>query len=111
MEEFIEQQKRWNREKNLIAARSRQKAIDRIDKIEKPKNLPQKIKIQFKSNVSSGNDVLSVEGLGKEYPGKPLFKNVRFNIRKNERVFLLGPNGCGKSTLLKILTGRIDKYS
>lgn len=111
MEEFIEQQKRWNREKNLIAARSRQKAIDRIDKIEKPKNLPQKIKIQLKSNVSSGNDVLFVEGLGKEYPGKPLFKNVSFNIRKNERVFLLGPNGCGKSTLLKILTGRIDKYS
>ncbi|HPD00299.1 MAG TPA: ABC-F type ribosomal protection protein [Acetivibrio sp.] len=111
MEEFIEQQKRWNREKNLIAARSRQKAIERMDKIEKPKNLPQKIKIQLKSNVSSGNDVLFVEGLGKEYPGKPLFKNVSFNIRKNERVFLLGPNGCGKSTLLKILTGRIDKYS
>jgi ATP-binding cassette subfamily F protein 3 len=111
MEEFIEQQKRWNREKNLIAARSRQKAIDRMEKIEKPKNLPQKIKIQFKSSMQSGNDVLSVEGLGKEYPGKPLFKNVSFNIRKNERVFLLGPNGCGKSTLLKILTGRIDNYT
>ena len=111
MEEFIEQQKKWNREKNLIAARSRQKAIDRMDKIDKPKDLPQKIKIQFRSSISSGNDVLFVEDLGKEYPGKPLFKNVSFNIRKNERVFLLGPNGCGKSTLLKILTGRIDKYS
>ena len=45
-----------------------------------------------------------------EYP-KAIVQNVSFNIRKNERVFLLGPNGCGKSTLLKILTGRIDKYN
>lgn len=110
MEAFIEQQKRWNREKNIIAAESRQKAIDRIEKIEPPKNLPGKVRMRFKSNITSGNDVLFVEGLEKEYPGKPLFKNVEFNIRKNERVFILGPNGCGKSTLLKILIGEIDSY-
>ncbi|HOM01512.1 MAG TPA: ABC-F type ribosomal protection protein [Acetivibrio sp.] len=110
MEAFIEQQRRWNRERNIIAAESRLKAIERMEKIEAPKNLPEKVRMSFKSGISSGNDVLFVEGLGKEYPGKPLFKDVRFNIRKKERVFILGPNGCGKSTLLKILTGKIHGY-
>ncbi|TYQ16648.1 UNVERIFIED_CONTAM: ATP-binding cassette subfamily F protein 3 [Acetivibrio alkalicellulosi] len=109
MEAFIEQQKRWNREKNIIAAESRQKAIDRIEKIDKPKNLPDKIKIKFKSSISTGNDVLFVEGLSKEYPGKPLFDNLSFNVHKNERVFILGPNGCGKTTLIKILTGNLNE--
>jgi ATP-binding cassette subfamily F protein 3 len=111
LEAFIEQQRRWNREKNIIAAESRQKAIDRIERIEKPKELPGKIKLKFKSSISSGNDILFVEGLSKEYPGKPLFSNVSFNVRKDERVFLLGPNGCGKSTLLKILTGKLLQSS
>jgi ATP-binding cassette subfamily F protein 3 len=111
MEAFIEQQKRWNRERNIVAAESRQKAIDRLDKIEKPEKLPEKIKIKFRSEIISGNDVLFVEGLSKEYPGKPLFTDVNFNIKKNERVFLLGPNGCGKTTLLKILDGRIEQTS
>jgi ATP-binding cassette subfamily F protein 3 len=63
MEAFIEQQRRWNREKNIVAAESRQKAIDRMEKIDKPKNLPDKIKINFKIDVQSGNDVLSVDKL------------------------------------------------
>lgn len=111
MEAYIEQQRRWNREKNIIAAESRQKAIDRIEKIDRPKNLPDKIKIKFRGSIISGNDVLFVESLSKEYPGKPLFKDITFKLRKDERVFLLGPNGCGKSTLLKILTGRLEKTS
>lgn len=84
MEAFIEQQRRWNRERNIIAAESRLKAIERMEKIEAPKNLPEKIRIKFKSGFASGNDVLFVEGLGKSYPGKPLFKNVKFNIRKKK---------------------------
>lgn len=110
MEDFIEQQRRWNREKNIIAAESRQKAIDRMERIDQPKNLPGKINVKFTSSIRSGNDVLFVEGLGKEYPGKPLFKDVNFNVKKSERVFLLGPNGCGKSTLLKIITGKIEEH-
>ena len=109
MEAFIQQQKRWNREKNIIAAESRQKAIDRIEKLEAPKKLPEKIKIKFKSTMVSGNDVLSAEALSKEFPGKPLFDNISFELKRNETVFLLGPNGCGKSTLLKILAGRIPQ--
>lgn len=110
LEAFIEQQRRWNRERNIIAAESRQKAIERMEKIDAPKNLPEKVRMKFKSGIASGNDVLFAEGLGKEYPGKPLFKDVNFTIRKKERVFILGPNGCGKSTLLKILTGKIESF-
>lgn len=111
MEAFIEQQRRWNREKNIIAAESRQKAIDRMEKIDKPKDLPGKIRIDFKVEIQSGNDVLNVDKLSKEYPGRPLFKNLSFKVKKKERVFVLGPNGCGKSTLLKILMGKVDDYS
>lgn len=111
MEAFIEQQRRWNREKNIIAAESRQKAIDRMEKIDKPKNLPGKIKIQFKVDMQSGNDVLTVDKLSKEYPGRPLFNNLSFKVKKCERLFILGPNGCGKTTLLKILMGKMKEYS
>ena len=107
-EAFIEQQRRWNREKNIVAAESRQKALDRMEKIEKPKAAPQKIKIKFNQTILSGNEVLEVDAVSKAYENKELFKNVSFKIRKAERVFLLGPNGCGKSTLLKILAGRLD---
>jgi ATP-binding cassette subfamily F protein 3 len=107
MEAFIEQQRRWNREKNIVAAESRQKAIDRIEKLQAPKKLPDSIKIKFHSSIISGNDVLSVENLTKNFPGKKLFHDINFNVKRSERIFLLGPNGCGKSTLLKILAGRL----
>ena len=109
MEAFIEQQRRWNREKNIIAAESRQKAIDRIEKLHAPKKLPDSIKIKFRSSIISGNDVLFVENLSKRFPGKELFTDISFNIKRSEKVFLLGPNGCGKSTLLKILAGKIQQ--
>lgn len=111
MEAFIEQQKKWNREKNIVAAESRQKAIDRIEKLNAPKKLPGKINIKFSSSMTSGNDVLFVENLSKEFPGKQLFNNISFDLKRNERTFLLGPNGCGKSTLLKILAGRLTQTS
>jgi len=109
MESFIEQQKRWNREKNIVAAESRQKAINRIEKIDKPKNLPGALKIKFRTEITSGNDVLFVEKLSKGYSGKSLFNDISFNIKKKENVFILGPNGCGKSTLLKIIIGKLNQ--
>ncbi|WP_036944041.1 ABC-F family ATP-binding cassette domain-containing protein [Pseudobacteroides cellulosolvens] len=108
MEAFITQQKQWNRERNIIAAESRQKAIDRMEKIEKPKDLPGKINIRFRKSIISGNDVMFVEKLSKSYPGKKLFSDISFKVKKNERVFLLGPNGCGKSTLVKILISKLQ---
>ena len=109
MEAFIEQQRRWNREKNIVAAESRQKAIDRIEKINAPAKLPDSIKIKFRSSIISGNDVLFVENLSKNFPGKELFHDISFDMKRSEKVFLLGPNGCGKSTLLKILAGKISQ--
>ncbi len=109
-EAFIEQQRRWNREKNIVAAESRQKALDRMEKIEKPSAEPQKIRMKFNQTILSGNEVLEVDGVSKSFD-RELFKNVGFKIRKAERVFLLGPNGCGKSTLLKILAGRLEATS
>lgn len=108
LEAFIEQQRRWNREKNIIAAESRQKAIDRMDKIDRPEDLPDKIRIRFRIGMQSGNDVLAVKGLSKEYPGKPLFRQLHFALKRQERTFILGPNGCGKSTLLKILADKLE---
>ncbi len=111
MEAFIEKQRQWNRERNIVAAESRQKAIDRLDKLEAPKKLPGSIDITFRSSITSGNDVLFADGLSKSFPGKELFCDISFDIKRNEKIFLVGPNGCGKSTLLRILSGRLPQSS
>jgi len=111
MEAFIEKQRQWNRQRNIIAAESRQKAIDRMEKIEAPDRLPDSISIRLQSSRASGNDVLSVKGLSKSFPGKELFTGINFEVKKSERLFIVGPNGCGKSTLLKILAGKLRQDS
>ena len=107
IEAYIGQQRRWNRERNIIAAESRQKQLDKMERVERPEALPDKIRMTFETSGESGNDVMSVRGLAKSYPGKALFDSVSFEVKKHDRLFICGPNGCGKSTLIKILAGRI----
>jgi ATP-binding cassette subfamily F protein 3 len=110
LEAFVENQRRWNRERNIIAAESRLKAIDRMEKIEKPKNLPSSIKFGFDTDeaVKTPYIMLEVTDMGKSYPGKKLFENLSFTVHGKDRMFVLGKNGIGKSTLLKILCGKTD---
>lgn len=108
IEAYIGQQRRWNRERNIIAAESRQKLLDKMERVERPEALPDRIRMTFDSSGESGNDVMSVRGLAKSYPGKALFDSVSFEVKKHDRLFICGKNGCGKSTLIKILAGRIS---
>lgn len=106
IEAFIENQRRWNREKNIIAAESRQKALDRMVKIDRPQDAPRGVTFRIAASTSRSEDVLSVRGLSKSYPGEKLFDNLSFELKHGARLFVTGANGSGKSTLLKILTGR-----
>ena len=111
IEAYIEQQRRWNRERNIIAAESRQKLLDKMERVERPEALPDSVRMRFETSGESGNDVMSVSKLTKGYPGKLLFEDASFTVKKNDRLFISGPNGCGKSTLIKILAGRIHADS
>ena len=111
LEAFIEQQKRWNRERNIIAAESRRKAIDRMEKVEAPEAEHRGVRIRFTEGSESGNDVLTVHDLGMTYSDTPLFSNVSFLIKRGDRAFIVGKNGSGKSTLMKILRGKIRQTS
>lgn len=107
IEAYIEQQRRWNRERNIIAAESRQKLLDKMEKVERPENAPRTAMLTFHRGIESGNDVLTLKNLSKSYGQKKLFAGLSTLVKKKDRLFVLGPNGCGKSTLLKILTGTL----
>lgn len=108
LEAFIENQRKWNRERNIIAAESRMKAIARMEKLERPENAPQAIKININSSTKGAYDVLSVRGINKNFGSKHLFSNLSFELKKKDRLFIVGGNGSGKSTLLKIINGAIE---
>jgi ATP-binding cassette subfamily F protein 3 len=106
LEGIVEQQRRWNREKNIKTAQSKQKIIDKLESgLIKPMSEADELTFSFKACPGGGQDVLVCEGLGMAFDGKRIFKNANMFIKKGEKVFLLGPNGCGKTTLLKILMG------
>lgn len=113
MEAFIENQRRWNRERNIIAAESRMKAIERMDKLDKPSALPDSVSMHFSSgsNKLLSDTVLEASELSKSFGEKHLFSNVSFVLHSGERMFLFGENGVGKSTLLKILCGKLTQDS
>ena len=104
IEGIIEQQKRFNQERNYVTIASKQKSIDRLQAtLEKPEDDPDTIKFQFKASQRGGNDVLEAEALALSFGDHKLFKNVNLDIKRGEKVFLIGPNGCGKTSLLKVL--------
>ena len=106
-EAYIAQQRQWNRERNIIAAESRQKLLDKMEKLEKPKEEPKSIKIKFGEALPSGNEVLKVRDLSMAFGEHRIFEKLNFLIKKDERVFVVGPNGCGKSTLLSIILSKL----
>lgn len=104
---IIEQQRRWNRERNIKAAESKQKQLDRLlSGVSAPDAEADVVDFEFTPQSVGPNDVLSVSGLSKEFDDKTLFSGVDMHISRGDKVFLLGDNGTGKTTLLKILMGR-----
>ncbi len=104
IEGIIEQQKRFNQERNYITIASKQKQIDRLkETLVVPDKALKSVHFSFKTDIRTGDEVLAVKELRKAFGEKLLFKDLSFALLREEKMFLLGPNGCGKSTLLKIL--------
>ncbi len=102
-EEVIAKLKSFNREKSIKRAESREKMLNKIERLEKPVEDNTDIRIVLEPNVVSGNDVLKVENLSKSFLPVTLFSNINFDIKRGERVALIGNNGTGKTTILKII--------
>ncbi|MGN0339952.1 MAG: ABC-F family ATP-binding cassette domain-containing protein [Lachnospira sp.] len=110
-EEVITKLKQFNREKSIKRAESREKMLDKIQILDKPTELNDKMNIRLEPGIESGNDVLKVIGLSKAFDSNKLFNDISFEIKKGERVALIGNNGTGKTTILKILNGIIPADS
>ena len=110
-EAVIAKLKQFNREKSIKRAESREKMLDKMEVVDKPVELNAKMNIQLEPSVVSGNDVLTVTDLTKSFDGNTLFNNINFDIKRGERVALIGNNGTGKTTILKLINGIIQPDS
>lgn len=106
LEGIVEQQRRWNREKNIKTAESKLKMIERLEQtLDAPEAAPEGIHFTFEVRQTGGNDVLDGKDLAMRFGVKNLFETATFHLSRAEKVFLLGPNGCGKTTLFKLIMG------
>ncbi len=107
-EAYIAQQRAWNRERNIIAAESRLKLLEKMERVERPEDDPKAIRMKFNSSMESGNEVLKIKSLGFAYDSaRPLFDDFSLLVKKRDRLFFVGANGCGKSTLIKLILGSL----
>ncbi len=107
-EEVIAKLKSFNREKSVKRAESREKMLDKMERLEKPVEENTDIHLNLEPRIVSGNDVLKVEHLAKSFPGQSLFSDLSFEIKRGERVALIGDNGTGKTTILKIINEMME---
>ncbi len=104
-EAIIARYRMYNREKSIKAAESREKRLEKMERLEKPVN-EQKVRFTFEARRQTGNDVMFAKELSKGFEGRKLFENFNLHLRAGDRVALIGANGVGKTTLLNILTGK-----
>ena len=111
IEEAIARFRRFNREKSIKQAESKEKQVERLrERVTEVESADKTIRFAFTTETTSGNEVLNVERLRMGFGDRELFREVSFQVRRKDRVFLLGPNGCGKSTLLKILNHQLQPW-
>ncbi len=110
-EAYIAQQRAWNRERNIIAAESRQKLLDKMVKLERPESAPKPVKMKFIASRPSGNEVLDVRDVTMGFGDRVLFSHLNFLVKRDDRLLILGQNGCGKSTLIKLIIGKLEPRS
>lgn len=110
-EAVIVKLKSFNREKSIRRAESREKMLNKIQRIDKPVEIQTQMRLSLEPRFVSGNDVLTVEDLSKSFPGQTLFTHISFQIKRGERIALIGNNGTGKTTMLKILNNLLPADS
>lgn len=106
-EDIIEKFRSFNREKSIRAAESREKVLEKMDRLDNPEIARRASGIKFNIDITSGNDVLHVENLSKSFTDKKLFENISFDLKRGDKVALIGENGRGKTTLFKILLNKV----
>lgn len=107
-EAIIEKFRSFNREKSIRAAESREKVLEKMEKIKAPTHSKEASKIKFEASVKSGYDVLHIENMAKSYGDKSLFSNLNLDLKRGEKVALIGENGRGKTTLFKIIMDKVE---
>lgn len=110
-EAIIEKFRSFNREKSIKAAESREKALDRMERLDAPPSEKDASKINFEASIKSGYDVLHIENMNKSYGEKTLFKSLNMDLKRGDKVALIGENGRGKTTLFKIIMNKLSADS